>query len=191
MRLTNAHRETYINAIAKHLPVIAEFDMQSQFDDPVRKAAESILPDEVRSFAKAYPRYVERHSHNLKYLTEEQKSLFIRRPYAMQCSYIVADSDDVREKQKGVRNKAAAKAFAEFDQWCQDKRDRAALLDRLRDITRACGTDKTLRELLPEFAQFVPEEGPRLKFLPVSAGNAVIADLVKAGLKLPNIKEAA
>lgn len=190
MRLSNEHRQQFIATIIRHLPPLPDFDVQEQFDAPVRKAAESILPAEVQAFAAKYPRYVDRKTHHLHYLSKQEEALFDgRRPYSLQSSYVDVDSPELVEKQKTARTVAAKAAFVQFEEWKQRKRDRLALIERLREVVRAATTDKALRELLPEFAQFVPEEPPAKKALPVAASSAVAADLVKAGLKLPKVKK--
>jgi len=178
-RLTKERREAFVAAVGRKLPPLPDFDWQAEFASPVRRAAESVLPAEVRAFAEKYPRFVDRTVANLKYLSEEEKALFdSRAPYQLQTTYI-ADAEN--PEQKAARDEAA---FAHFDSWKQRKQERRALLARVRAVADFCTTDEKLREVFPEFADLIPAPVAAPRDLPVAAGNALVADLVRAGLRL-------
>lgn len=197
MRLTKAMREQFVEAVEKHLPDIPDFDNQTQCDEPVRKAAEGVLPKEVRDFAKKYPRYVDRgfSSRQVLYLTTSDRDLFRgRRPNELSTRYIDADPSEpgLAAAQKAAVKAATEKVAADFKAWKERRIERNRLLDRLREVAYAATTDKALKELLPEFAHLVPESSGLSvdRSLPVAAASAVVADLVKAGLKMPQKKAA-
>lgn len=186
MRLTNEMRDEFVRAVDKALPPLPVFDNEG-FAQRVRVLMEAPVPEEVKRLDKAYPgsviKEIEAFSLHRGVVQRLQRGELQRAEYVyLRVQAIKFKSQNKSEQIEAVLDEAreAFKAVLEAEH------ERFALLKRFREIVRSCSSDSALKEVLPELAHLVPKPVERSSMALVSCqANGLIADMVKAGLKLP------
>lgn len=162
MRLTNYIRDAFVNAAMQDVP---STDYQEQ--------ANKIARTEVkRMFDSAFPNV------DVNKVTDWIQGGTIAMPGALYDMHVTTRTSYymLREKSPKVWEKLNEISVKLKEQ--SDARD--VLSRKIRGAASACNTTKQLREMLPEFEKYLPEEeavGPRT--LPVVAN--IVADFTKAG----------
>lgn len=189
MRLTNTLREQFVLAILRQLPPVPSFDFEA-WETQFRSAMEAGLPAPVLAFAREYPHYISRQSNrDIRFCERLDNRAFCPRRgwrrdrnkkycHPRMLIWTLFGASSAPPPDLDAHAKAAYQTFlAAAD-------EREALAKRLEEVAAACTTTEALAKAFPEFAHLVPEPiAPRK--LPVAIQtNQLVADLVKAGLKL-------
>ena len=176
MRLSNAIREDFVESVMSGIPVLHKYS-KSEAVREIVAAMEEQLPDDIKKFAKCHPNLIKRERNwslkELKYdWISEGKYARSDYPYAYTIDHESVERIDTT---KWVDLKKAAD---------KEKEERKELEERLKQITNSCNSLKQLKEALPEFESYMPEEAETVRNLPVAAGS-IVTDLLAAGLKIP------
>lgn len=163
MRLTNYIREAFVSAAMNDVPAPEKFEEKAH--NIIKDDALNQLPPKIQAIAK---------DKELSWFLYQNSFWFRSSPFHTVYVPAARGKDYVpsAEAKKKIDELAAA-ANA-------DKDMRIKLKDKLMGAARACTTTKQLRELLPEFEQYLPlEEEATCRTLPAVAN--IMSDFVKAG----------
>lgn len=162
MRLTNYIRDAFVEAAMQDVPKI---DYNAQ--------AEKIAKDEAnRLFSTAFPDV------DLNKVKGWFDGGTLGMPGGLQTIHFHARTEYYMLREKSPKVWERLVKISEQQKEQSTKMD--ALRIKLKGAANACTTTKQLRELLPEFDKYLPEEeAPSARSLPVVAN--IVADFAKAG----------
>lgn len=177
MRLTNMHREEFVEDVMAGIPVEHKYN-QHDAEIEIARAIEKQLPADVQAFAKKHPNLIQRtHQIKLEALKFERYDSFYKKKVTVTPHVLVINHPDTK--------------LIDLTPWSERKRlfdeeqdRRNELRSRISQIAASCNTLKQLKEALPELESYMPEEELAKRNLPIAAGG-VITDLLRAGLKVP------
>ena len=163
MRLTTYIREAFVKAAMDDVPAPEKFE--DKVHKIVKDDALSQLPAKLQAIAK---------DKDLCWYLNQNSYYFYRQPF--HSVYIVTA--------RGKEYTPSEEAKKQIDEIAvaanADKEMRQALKSKLMAAAQACTTTKQLRELLPEFDQYLPLEAETTcRTLPAVAN--IMSDFVKAG----------
>jgi len=164
MKLTNYLRDAFISAVMQDVPRIADHS------EEIRKL---VVADVLSQVPKP-----------VKEAFEDSKS----RQYLKECSLyfggvgvMVPNVSEYRNDPK-LTEKGAIKVKKLTDEIEADNKKRKELVEKIRGVAYGCNTLKQLKELLPEFIKYMPEDdSPIARNLPVVTN--IVSDFKKAGWK--------
>lgn len=164
MRLTNYIRDAFIEAAMQDVPAT------KVHTEEIRKLAqEDIFTRLPKDIQKIW-------SEN----NESRSFLKIRHDSYRGVSFVYPSIDEYSSGDRPLSDKVKAKIDKLADEMKEDKKMRDSLQGKLKGAAYACTTTKQLRELLPEFGRYLPEEEAQTaRSLPVVAN--IVADFAKAG----------
>lgn len=153
MRLTNTLRSAFVRAALDDVPKI---DYETQLHDAALAMAVALLPEKAQALFVTHPELVAKNGTRVG-------SSFLWLP-----GHAIKFSDAQLAQLTILREKIVAHDEA-----------RDELRAKLKHIAYSTNSTKTLRELLPEFSKYLPENLTKSTNLPAIAN--VVADFVKAG----------
>lgn len=159
MRLTNAMRDSFVDAVMADVPKV---DYRDLVEKLVRKEGESHLPEVVRKALKdpVLSQYI------------EQKYIYVPEGYGRVYGHMPAEWS---LKPRALETIESYKALGVE----QDKK-RKEIRNNIHAIACSCSTVEKLRQKLPEFAKYIPKPPkPQIKELPMIT--TLVADLSKMG----------
>lgn len=186
MRLTNELRVEFVMAVDKALPPLPVFDNEG-FAQRVRVLMEATVPEEVKRLDKAFPGAVLMSVESFDLHKGPVRRLASGALRNAEYEYLRVSVIRFKSHNKSEQIEAELEeARAAFKVVLDAEHERFALLNRIREIVQACSSDTALKEVLPELAHLVPKPVERSTMALVACrANGLIADLVKAGVKLP------
>lgn len=177
MRINNQHKQEFINSVMAKVP---EIDYEQKARDLIMKIALESLPEPVRKIyddpstkdyvSTVYSSVVE----SLELNGRRRLCVSVRTPFVGE--HVFSENSDGTKKVKVLIRKAI-----------EQDNQRSELTQKLRCATNGVKNLKTLKDLLPEFIEFMPEEGKPTKNLPSVLG--LKAEFEAAGLKLKELSE--
>lgn len=164
MRLTNYIRDAFIEAAMQDVPV------KCNHSEEIRKLA----------FADVFSRLPKDIQKIWKENGEARSFLIERHDSIADTSFAYPSTDKYSNGKRSISAEAKAKIDALKAEMDADSRIRKDLRDKLKGAAYSCTTTKQLRDLLPEFDQYLPaEEEQTCRTLPAVAN--LVADFTKAG----------
>lgn len=152
MRLTKTLREAFVRAAIADVPQI---DYQTRICDEAMKFAVSLLPKEAQVVYAKYPNLI------------KTDSVYLGGQYI----HLPGDAEFNTEQK------------AQLEALTEQRKEQSEAIDELRiklgGVANSVHTVKALKELLPEFVKYLPDETKVSTNLPAIAN--IISDFVKAG----------
>lgn len=162
-RLTNEMRNAFVRRVMADVPTV---DYETKIRDAVNKAAHAALPKAVA-----------------KLLDDPEAADYIKlcADYVDVCEHQSLTFADIPAKSDNDLARIAEAAAAPFGKlWDEQQRQYDALVSRLRAVANHCTTVNALRDALPEFARYLPQDDANaITDLPMVAN--LVSDLIKAG----------
>lgn len=153
MRLTKTLRDAFVRAAVDDVPKV---DYRTQACDTAMKFGISGLPPDVKAIYKIAPEYIA-----------------VKQYYVSGLGYVYYPGiNSLTDEQIAVLNKLSDSDSQQDGALCE-------LRIKLSGVANSVQTIKALKELLPEFAKYIPDETGSAMNLPAIAN--VVADFVKAG----------
>lgn len=155
MKLTRTLRQAFVRAVIGDVPKI---DYLTQACDTAMKFGVAGLPGDVKAIYKVAPEFIA-----------------IQKAYVSHLGYVYfPGKDNLTDKQQAELDQLSDKAAAQ-------REAHRELEEKLIGVANSVQTVKALKELLPEFAKYMPDETGSTMNLPAIAIANVVADFVKAG----------
>jgi hypothetical protein len=159
MRLTNTHREAFVRAVMNDVP-------QVDYDEQAQKLVNAWLDERCQNELGV----------SRKKLAESGwgENYYTYMPGTLSNFYTTAPGERTfPEKLKAALTELSAQKSKQEEQYTK-------LTERLSGIVNSCTTIKKLREALPEFAAYMPDDTPvATKNLPAIAN--MVSEFVQAG----------
>lgn len=163
MKLTNYHRDAFIKAAMDDVPSV-DYDAQAQ--KLVREHITTLMPKELRDALKKAPAII-----------DWLNNAYVYMPGCLSNFYTPGMADINQKAKDDPRIKDKLDALESLKR--EQSKQYGDLEAKLRGVAYACTTLKALKEALPEFEKYMPEEQQTTRNLPAVAN--VVADFVKAG----------
>lgn len=161
MRLTNVVRDDFIVKVMNNTPWKSKYTKDVACKE-IQRRGDALLPKDVQAFIKKHPHLINRSS-NYEKLT----GAYVYLVRGQELSSI--DYEDIKEQ---------------YNAYAAEKSERANLRSRLSELAYSAKTLKQLHDLMPELAAYMPKDEATAKQLPVAVAGGLVAELVKAGLKV-------
>ena len=172
MRLTNEHRENFVNKVMASIPFKSKWNREAVIAE-IEKRFSEVAPQEVKDFSKEYP----------DLLSEVSKCVDWIRYYTPHNSYRHYGYAHAFQNQNldDIKTDDLKKHWEKHE---EEVSEREAMKSRLLDIARSVTTLAALAATLPELVQFMPtEQAVPKKQLPVAA-SGIVTELKGMGLKV-------
>lgn len=155
MRLTNSLRDAFVNGVLRDIPVI---DYNEIMRKTALQAAKDVMPVEVRAAYEKHPSWFQEN--------------WGRRLGGEYFYLPVPNETEFSSEANQTIKDLAARKSEQTEKIDEIRR-------RLRGAAYSVSTTKALREMFPEFSQYIPEDETKTKNLPALAN--IVADVIKAG----------
>ena len=164
MKLSQTLKKAFVASVMQDVPKVDYFE---QAQKCARKHFERLMPQEILQVIQKYPDWF---GNNSFYTPGSLPMFYTKSP---ECNINLL-TDDVQ---------ATEELHQISEAYTQQQTERKALESKLSSIVSGCNTLKQLKEALPEFEKYMPEENqPASQNLPALAN--IVADFKAAGLQL-------
>lgn len=172
MRLTNEHRENFVNKVMASIPFKSKWNKDAVIAE-IEARFSAIAPQEVKDFAKKYPDLLARETKCIDWLRYTRSDDKYRR-----YGYAAAFRN---QKLGDIKTDDLKKHWEKHEEEVSGRED---MKNRLLDIAKSVTTLAALAATLPELVQFMPaEQAVPKKQLPVAA-SGIVTELKGMGLKV-------
>ena len=164
MKLSQTLKKAFVASVMQDVPKVDYFE---QAQKCARKHFERLMPQEILQVIQKYPDWFG----NSSFYTPGHLPMFYTK--SPECNINLLRNDE----------QATEELLQISDAYIQQEKARDALKAKLHGVVHGCNTLKQLKEALPEFEKYMPEENePASKNLPALAN--IVADFKAAGLQL-------
>lgn len=172
MRLTNEHRENFVNKVMESIPFKSKWNKEAVIAE-IDARLSAVAPQEVKDFSKKYPDLLARETKCIDWLHYTRPDDKYRR-YGYAAAFRNQKLGDI--KTDDLKN--------HWEKYENEVSERNQMKNRLLDIARSVTTLAALAATLPELVQFMPaEQAVPKKQLPVAA-SGIVTELKGMGLKV-------
>lgn len=158
MRLTNSMRDAFIRAAMDDVPSI---DYAEKIREKAIAFAVGKLPPKVKA------------------VWNDKKTRSYVSTYFIHINSSIAVPAGDMSKDSALYSEIKSHVLPLIEMDSQQRRSRAELAEKLRQVAYSCSTVHALAEAMPEFKKYLPKEDEKSKTLPAISG--VVADFVRAG----------
>ena len=172
MRLTNEHRENFVNKVMESVPFKSKWNKEAVIAE-IEARFSAIAPQDVKDFSKKYPDLLAMGTKCIDWLRYTKgRDGYCHYGYA----YAFSNQDI-----KSIKTDDLEENWGKYQ---DEVSDRNAMRNRLLDIAKSVTTLAALAATLPELVQFMPaEQAVPKKQLPVAA-SGIVTELKGMGLKV-------
>ena len=172
MRLTNEHRENFVNKVMASIPFKSKWNKDAVIAE-IEARFSAVAPQDVKDFSKKYPDLLGKTSTCVGWL-RYCKGSDTYRHYAYAYAFCNQKLEDIKTDDLKKH----------WEKYGDEVSERNVMRSRLLDIARSVTTLAALAATLPELVQFMPaEQAVPKKQLPVAA-SGIVAELKGMGLKV-------